>query len=395
MGKTSRIMGMAACLLAVLATSCAPVTTTGAAEVAPATTLWPPHPQVAVSPPDPTLSSSPTVPESEMTTVILSYEWLVSHNEGPDQNSFRVTFPASWLSEPPPLAPGETPVTLRAPTELLLSHDEDADPDVFSGLLPAMFFTDLPQPASSPMPSPSPQLIIEPPGVSFYTPPGVSPPAAKLAIYAISGPVDWSLSWDAPWLAVSPTSGQATSSARAVTVTADAGGLAEGSYEATIVLTSSLNKPPREIPVALHVTDDAAGMAVDARIELAPLRELAGKALLLKGASLTLAELDRAYSVPGNGQLYHYDAGDLCLLLNCTIRNNDTTDWQVSFHAEAYNAQGKLVAWMLDSGYLAGHVSRDITANSSRSFDFHLNWAEDVALIKISVGVYPVWPPLP
>jgi hypothetical protein len=342
-----------------------------------------------------TLTPGSRVPESEMTNLVFSYEWLVKNNQWDDNgNSFKVTFPISWLTNPLPVPTGETSVTLRVPTQLLLHHDENPDPDVYTGSFPRSYFLGMPPSTAIDITAQSPQLIIEPPGLSFFTSAGVNPPVGAISVRAISGPLTWSVSCDAPWLSFSPGGGTVGEASQVIILTVNAASLTPGSYEAVLKFTGNPYSV-LERSVWLNITEDMPGQAIPARVELDLRNILASRVVALEQAGVTVGKLGESFSAHASEGLRHYEAGSLGLFLNCTVANTDSADWQISFRAVGYNALGQSVSWMMDDGFLAGSVSRNIAGKSSRSFLFHLSWAPDVTLVKISVGAYPTSPPLP
>ncbi len=65
----------------------------------------------------------------------------------------------------------------------------------------------------------------------------------------------------APWLSVSPTSGDASANPVSLTVTASTSGLQPGSYSATVILTGSGGTPQQIVPVRLTVAGQAPASA--------------------------------------------------------------------------------------------------------------------------------------
>ena len=104
--------------------------------------------------------------------------------------------------------------------------------------------------ASTPSIQPS-SLSLSPVSLSLSATQGGSNPSGAVAISnAGSGMLSWTVSTDATWLYLSPTSGIAPSSFSA---TANITGMAAGSYTATITLTA-MGATPQTIPVSLIVT---------------------------------------------------------------------------------------------------------------------------------------------
>jgi len=88
--------------------------------------------------------------------------------------------------------------------------------------------------------------------LTFTTDEGENPPSKTLEICNTgNGTLNWSLSDNAGWLSVAPTSGSlAEDDCKDVTVSVDVAGMKAGDYSATITITGS---PEQEVPVSLHI----------------------------------------------------------------------------------------------------------------------------------------------
>ncbi len=74
------------------------------------------------------------------------------------------------------------------------------------------------------------------------------------------GSTSWSVSSPAPWLTVTPASGETSRETDVVTVTADPSQLAPGTYETMITITASGSSTPKQVQVTMTVTDSQAPM---------------------------------------------------------------------------------------------------------------------------------------
>ena len=92
---------------------------------------------------------------------------------------------------------------------------------------------------------------------------GDNPAAQTLALKnSGQGTMQWSVSDDAAWLSASPSSGTCSVETDYVTLSADAAGLAAGSYEAAVTISSAAAaNSPVVIPVWLDVTTTTGGTA--------------------------------------------------------------------------------------------------------------------------------------
>jgi hypothetical protein len=233
----------------------------------------------------------------------------------------------------------------------------------------------------------SPQLISEPRSINFFTRPGIIPPQQEIQISAISGPLDWSLSFNAPWLTVSPTRGKASSTKETVIVSANTTGLVQGSYNATITLRREGTDWTQDILAGLFITTTEANQSMDIKIKPEPGSRLT-EGISFEGATVSTCILERS---GGNGwRKERFNAGDLALLVTGTMKNDTDQDLIVIYHAEGYDGEGKAVSWTLDvdPGPLAGIVNIDIPAKSEKNFQLHLSWAENIEQIEMSAGIF-------
>ncbi len=93
---------------------------------------------------------SKPIPESEMTHITFAKDWLLKNDIEPDPGTIRITFPASWLQNPPFVTANEGNVELSVPTRLLKDHNESKSPDEITVSFPNYYFKGLPAP---PIPS--------------------------------------------------------------------------------------------------------------------------------------------------------------------------------------------------------------------------------------------------
>jgi hypothetical protein len=89
---------------------------------------------------------SEPLPESELTRITFSKNWLLENDVEPDPGTVRITFPASWLEESPPVAADDESVELTVPTNMLNAHNESTNPDEITVSFPVYYFKGLPVP---------------------------------------------------------------------------------------------------------------------------------------------------------------------------------------------------------------------------------------------------------
>jgi hypothetical protein len=107
----------------------------------------------------------------------------------------------------------------------------------------------------------APVIAFGPASLSFSAVAGKANPANKaLEIWnSGTGALDWSVSDDAAWLALTPTSGSSTGEHDEVTASVDIAGMSIGDYGATITITAAeATNTPRTVAVSLILTETAA-----------------------------------------------------------------------------------------------------------------------------------------
>ena len=92
---------------------------------------------------EPESTPSDPVPESEMTRITFALEWLLENDVEPDKGTVTITFPESWLRDPPDIPDGEEIVELAVPTRLLMDHNTSDDPSQITVTFPDHYFDGL------------------------------------------------------------------------------------------------------------------------------------------------------------------------------------------------------------------------------------------------------------
>ena len=253
---------------------------------------------------------------------------------------------------------------------------------------------DYPGPSGQPVPTrpPSRAQIVLPPAVNLFASPGTDPPAEEISLSLRNeASPNWSARVDKPWLKVNPVKGDLTAGEDRITVEADASQFPIGVHEATI--TVRIETTEREVPVRVYVTYGVPGQKIEALVETAKGTAWSAGIRLDGPIEVSAGQLERSLFVG----TYFYDAGDMSVFVKGTLANDSDQEWQADFWPEAFDAEGRQVAWGLDMGGapLAGHLQMNIAAHSSRPFTLHLTWAEDVERITINANKYDPWPPLP
>ena len=283
------------------------------------------------------------VPESEMVHIVFSLNWILANDVEPGSYDVKITFPVSWLTEAPALLKGDIPIELSVPKLLLYRDNESKNPEFITVLFPNYYFKVLPEPTETP--TESPQLIIEPQGINFFTMPDINPPPEEIKISAISGPLEWYLTSEASWLILSKTHGTATAEEETITVSIDTTGFCIGSYSTVMLLTNANDGSIRDLPVRIFITTAQAGQIPEATFENSFGDELA-EGIILEQAAVAFDILSRSGEVVHRFELYN--ACDLCLVIKGKMRNTSEKDLLVNFFTVGYDEDGNEVSWTLD-----------------------------------------------
>lgn len=109
-------------------------------------------------------------------------------------------------------------------------------------------------------PPQQPTIDYSPSSFSFSATQGGSNPSSQTLSIRNSGggALDWSVSDDAGWLSLSPTSGSSTGETDSVAVSVSISGMSVGSYSATITISASeATNTPQTVPVSLTITEES------------------------------------------------------------------------------------------------------------------------------------------
>jgi hypothetical protein len=107
---------------------------------------------------------------------------------------------------------------------------------------------------------PPPTIGVSPSELSFAAKPGTNPAAQVLRVKNIGqGTLTYTVSADETWLAVNPASGTSSGQERPHTVSVNASGLGEGTYEGSIIVTDPYaSNNPLKVKVRLNISEDLA-----------------------------------------------------------------------------------------------------------------------------------------
>jgi hypothetical protein len=104
---------------------------------------------------------------------------------------------------------------------------------------------------------PPPEIWVSPPEITFAAQVGRNPSAQTLRVKNVGeGTLTYDVTWDAPWLNVTPAGGSSGGEEKSHTVSVDSKNLAEGNYDGTItVVAADASNSPQLIRVGLRVGD--------------------------------------------------------------------------------------------------------------------------------------------
>ena len=105
---------------------------------------------------------------------------------------------------------------------------------------------------------PPPEIWVTPPELTFSVKVGKNPAAQSIVVNNTGqGTLTYDLSWDAPWISVSPAGGTSSGEEKSHGVSVDSKSLPEGSYDGTIAVGSAdASNSPRTVHVSLQVNAD-------------------------------------------------------------------------------------------------------------------------------------------
>jgi len=81
--------------------------------------------------------------QSETTRITFSRTWLLENDVEPDEGTVTITFPESWLREPPVIRAEEATVELSVPMRLLMDHNTSDNPEELTVTFPDYYFDGL------------------------------------------------------------------------------------------------------------------------------------------------------------------------------------------------------------------------------------------------------------
>jgi hypothetical protein len=237
------------------------------------------------------------------------------------------------------------------------------------------------------------QIVIEPPMVHFFTEPGQNPPAETLELYSPYGPLNWSLSDEAPWLMLSQTHGTADKTSEqpntSVTISIDTYGLEEGTYRTSLKLSSKKIGYQQDIPVNLYITDVKPGQKADIDINVEPNSEL-DDMIHFEQLSVSHETLVNPVMTNTDTGILYYHSGDLCLLITGIVRNSSLENMSIGIHAIGYDKNNNEVSWSLATNPFPvsgiGINILNLPEDSVIQFQASMAWSDHINQIKLFVS---------
>ena len=189
-----------------------------------------------------------------------STQFFKVKNSGKNTLSYSISDDADWLSIEP--ANGSSTGQLVEHT-ILINKAGLAAQDAGYG---ATITIDSPQAYNNPQrvsvnlkisAQPPPEIWVSPPEITFAAQVGRNPSAQTLRVKNVGeGTLTYDVTWDAPWLNVTPADGSSGGEEKSHTVSVDSKNLAEGNYDGTItVVAADASNSPQLIRVGLRVGD--------------------------------------------------------------------------------------------------------------------------------------------
>jgi hypothetical protein len=181
-------------------------------------------------------------------------------NSGKNNLGYSISDDADWLSVEP--ANGSSTGQLVEHTILINKAGLAARDDAYQ----ATITIDSPQAYNNPQrvsvslkisAQPPPEIWVSPPEITFAAQVGRNPSAQTLRVKNVGeGTLIYDVTWDAPWLNVTPAGGSSGGEEKSHTVSVDSKNLAEGNYDGTItVVAADASNSPQLVRVSLRVGD--------------------------------------------------------------------------------------------------------------------------------------------
>jgi hypothetical protein len=265
------------------------------------------------------------------------------------------------------------------------------------GWLDKVEFTSAPPPLS-------PAIGYSPSSFSFSaTQGGANPPSQTLSIWnSGGGTLAWSVSDDAAWLTLSPTSGSSTGETDTVTVAVDVSGMSAGSYSATITISApGATNTPRTVAVSLTITSLPPSLSLGEAVDNTGLTWTTGGNANWFGETITSyygGDAAQSGAITHNQQSY----------IQTTVTGPGTLTfyWKVSseanydflrFYIDGTEQSGRIsgtVAWQQKSFNIASgsHTLKwAYTKDRSVSSGSDCGWLDEVVFTSAPSSPYPMW----
>jgi hypothetical protein len=199
----------------------------------------------------------------------------------------------------------------------------------------------------------------------------------------ISYTKDWSLTYDARWLDVSPKEGLANETVL-VTITTRNEPEKAGQYQTEIRVESKDHASYKTIPVTLNIVPDKQGQIYDIPVNF-ELNDIFSGATEYRNTTVKLGILPQGEQ---SREGLIYDAGDPCIIVSTEYNNNTDNDTILYLTASGYSENGTQTSWCLSSGPLVGLGAFDLPAHQTTTVSLWLSWTNSLSKIEVQGTVY-------
>lgn len=151
----------------------------------------------------------------------------------------------------------------------------------------------------------------------------------------------------------------------------------------TIAVTSTVTPEPTQTgQVEISVVPAPGSILVDSNGTLSE--------IMLNSVQIEQVASDKQYTPSGYPEI---NTGDYILKVSGTIQNKHETYEYLTMYAEGYDNTGNPVAITLDSGPIQGLIGLHLETDETGEFTLHLNFTENLKLIRIYASTYEIMPP--
>ena len=199
----------------------------------------------------------------------------------------------------------------------------------------------------------------------------------------ISYTKDWSLTYDAGWLDVTPKEGLANETVL-VTITTRGEPEKAGQYKTEIRVESKDHDSYKTIPVTLNIVPQKQGQTYDLPVSF-ELNDILSGATEYRNTTVKLGILPQGEE---SREGLIYDGRDPCIFVSSEYTNNTDNDTILYLTGSGYDENGAQSSWCLTSGPLVGMGAFDLPSHQTTTVSLWLSWTNSLSQIKIQGTVY-------